>query len=185
MDNNLVQIASRLRGLRDALELGVDDVATQCGIAPSTLEEYESGNRDIPVSFLHKLAGVYGVELTALLFGEEPRMSSYYVTRDGRGVKAERTAAYSYQDLASGFAGRLMAPFIVTVEPHTGQGDIHLNTHDGQEFNYVLDGEMEIVIESKTITLRKGDSIMFDARLRHGMRTLGDSPVKFLALISL
>lgn len=184
MDNHLIQIASRLRGLRDALDLEVEDVASRCGIEAATLMEYESGSRDIPVSFLHRLSTAYGVELTALLFGEEPRMSAYYVTRDGHGVKAERTKAYSYQDLASGFAGRVVAPFIVTVEPHTGQGDIHLNTHDGQEFNYVLDGEMEIMIGTKLMTLHKGDSIMFDARQPHGMRTLGDRPVRFLALIS-
>ncbi len=184
MDNHLMQIASRLRGLRDSLDLSVDDVAAQCGVEAATLSEYESGSRDIPVSFLHRLASAYGVELTALLFGEEPRMSTYYVTRDGRGVKAERSKAYSYQDLASGFSHRVVAPFIVTVEPNNGQGDIHLNTHDGQEFNYVLEGEMEIKVGQKLTTLRKGDSIMFDARLPHGMRTVGDSPVKFLAIIS-
>lgn len=179
-----MQIASRLRGLRDSLDLEIEDMAARCGVEAATLREYESGGRDIPVSFLHRLAGAYGVELTALLFGEEPRMATYYVTRAGHGVKAERSKAYSYQDLASGFAGREVAPFIVTVEPHTGQGDIHLNTHDGQEFNYVLEGEMEIKIGAKVMTLHKGDSIMFDARQPHGMRTLGENSVKFLALIS-
>lgn len=61
-----------------------------------TLALYESGTSDIPVSFLHQLATTYGVELTALLFGEEPKMHSYYITRAGRGVKVERTKAYSY-----------------------------------------------------------------------------------------
>ncbi len=184
MDTELMQIASRLRGLRDALELSIEEVAGQCQIEPRVLEEYEAGQRDIPVSFLHRLAGAYGVELAALLFGEEPKMASYYVTRNGRGVKAERSKAYSYQDLASGFIRREMAPFIVTVEPKTGQGDIHVNYHDGQEFNYVLEGSMEVKIGSKIVTLNEGDSIMFDSRLPHGMRTLGDKPVKFLAVIS-
>lgn len=179
-----MQIAMRLRGLRDSLDLPLEDVASRCGVDVATLEAYEDGRRDIPVGFLHKLAAAYGVELSALLFGEEPRMSAYYVTRAGRGVKAERSKAYSYQDLASGFSRRVVAPFIVTVEPNNGQGDVHLNTHDGHEFNYVLEGEMEITVGQKSIKLGCGDSIMFDARLPHGMRTVGDSPVRFLAVIS-
>ncbi|MCC8037548.1 MAG: XRE family transcriptional regulator [Bacteroidales bacterium] len=184
MDDHLQQVASRLRGLRDALELSIDDVAKAANVEPSTVEEYESGSRDIPVSFLHRLASAYGVELTALLFGEEPKMASYFVTRAGKGIKAERTKVYSYQDIAAGFAHRKLAPFIVTVEPKKGQGDVHLNTHQGHEFNYVLEGEMEITVGSKKLKLAPGDSIMFDASRPHGMLTLGDSPVKFLAIIT-
>lgn len=177
------QVARRLKGLRDALDLSVEEIAGQCGIPAELYISYEEGNADIPVSFLHRLAGNYGVELTALLFGEEPKMASYFVTRAGKGVKAERTKAYSYQDLAAGFAHRNLSPFIVTVEP-AGDKPMTFNTHQGQEFNYVLEGCMEIVIGSNTITLNAGDSIMFDAQRPHGMRASGNSPVKFLAIIS-
>lgn len=180
----IAQIAERIRGLRDALDIEREEMAAQCGISPGLLAEYEEGKADIPVSFLHKVSAQYGVELTALMFGSEPKMNSYFVTRAGQGVKVERTGAYSYQDLAAGFQHRVMAPFMVTVEPHDEEGPLTLNTHEGQEFNYVVEGTLEITVAGKTNVLHPGDSIMFDARKPHGLKALDGKRVKMLAIIS-
>lgn len=177
------QIAERLRGLRDALDLELDEMARECEISSQLLSEYERGEKDIPVSFLHKISSAYGVEMAALMFGSEPRMHSYYVTRAGMGVKVERTGAYSYQDLAAGFQHRDMAPFLVTVEPADTDGPLTLNTHEGQEFNYVVEGTLEISVAGKVNTLYPGDTIMFDARKPHGLRALEGKRVKLLAII--
>ncbi len=176
-------VAARLRGLRDSLEISVEEMAQQCGITPEQLIDYESGQRDVPVSFLHRLASAYGVELAALLFGEEPTMNSYFVTRAGRGVKVERTAAYSYQDLAAGFQRRCMAPFLVTIEPSAEDVPMTINVHGGHEFNYVLDGEIEISVGGRVTHLHKGDSIMFDSLRPHGLRAIGGT-ARIIAVIS-
>ncbi len=181
--DHIMQVARRLKGLRDALDLSVEEISAQCEIDSALFSAYENGEKDIPVSFLHRIATKYGVELTALLFGEEPKMDAYFITRAGKGVKVERTKAYSYQDIAAGFAHRNMAPFIVTVEPDPNKPMTH-NTHQGQEFNYILEGQMEITVGNSTAILNPGDSIMFDAQRQHGMRAIGDKPVKFIAIIS-
>ena len=133
--NHIKEVATRLRGLRDALDLSIEQIAADCAVTPQEYADYEDGKKDIPVSFLHRIAAKYGVELTALLFGEEPKMQAYFVTRAGKGVKVERTKAYSYQDLAAGFAHRVVSPFIVTVEPVDADKPITMNSHQGQEFN--------------------------------------------------
>ena len=160
------------------------EIAKSCGIEESKYIEYESGETDIPVSTIHKIAHTYGVEITALLFGEEPKMKSYFVTRKGTGVSVERRNWYKYQSLAAGFSNRRMEPFLVTVEPDTdSRAEVHLSSHDGQEFNYVESGQMEIHIDGKTITLNEGDTIMFDARHPHGMRAVGGKQLRFIAII--
>ena len=179
--NHIQEVAARLRGLRDALELTAEEMAHQCDVSPEVLAAYESGESDVPVSFLHRLASAYGVELTALLFGEEPTMNSYFVTRAGKGVKVERTAAYSYQDLAAGFQRRIMAPFLVTIEPP--DSPLTLNVHSGQEFNYVLEGEIELSVGGHVTRMRPGDSIMFDSLRPHGLRAIG-STARIIAIIS-
>ncbi|WP_289768075.1 helix-turn-helix domain-containing protein [Muribaculum intestinale] len=179
--NHIQEVAARLRGLRDALELTAEEMAHQCDVSPEVLAAYESGEYDVPVSFLHRLASAYGVELTALLFGEEPTMNSYFVTRAGKGVKVERTAAYSYQDLAAGFQRRIMAPFLVTIEPT--DSPLTLNVHSGQEFNYVLEGEIELSVGGHVTRMRPGDSIMFDSLRPHGLRAIG-SMARIIAIIS-
>ena len=179
--NHIQEVAARLRGLRGALGLTAEEMAHQCDVSPEVLAAYESGESDVPVSFLHRLASAYGVELTALLFGEEPTMNSYFVTRAGKGVKVERTAAYSYQDLASGFQRRIMAPFLVTIEPT--DSPLTLNVHSGQEFNYVLEGEIELSVGGHVTRMRPGDSIMFDSLRPHGLRAIG-STARIIAIIS-
>ena len=117
------------------------------------------------------------------MFGDEPRMNSYFLTRKGKGAAVERTKAYKYQSLAAGFMNRKADPFIVTVEPTTETQSIHLNTHPGQEFNLVLEGRVMLQIGTKELILDEGDSIYFDANRPHGMKALDGKPVKFLAII--
>jgi quercetin dioxygenase-like cupin family protein len=93
----------------------------------------------------------------------------------------ERTHAYKYQALASGFAGRKADPFIVTVEPSTK--NMHLNSHNGQEFNFVLEGRLLLSVGGHELALNEGDSLYFDATQQHGMKALDGKPVKFLAVI--
>ena len=181
MDEQLRQIGERLRGLRDALDIPAEEVAALCGITVDRYEKIENGEVDITISNLMKIARKYGVSADALMFAEEPHMSSYTVVRKGQGLSVERTKAYKYQSLASGFADRKAEVFIVTVEPKPEAHSIYKNRHPGQEFNMVLEGAMELFIGGKAIVLEAGDSIYFDSTKPHGMRAIGDRAVKFLA----
>ena len=181
MDEQLKQIGERLRGLRDALDLTAQEVADTCGISLDKYEKIENGEVDITISNLMKIAKKYGVSADALMFAEEPHMRSYTVVRKGQGLSVERTKAYKYQSLASGFSDRKAEVFIVTVEPKPEAHTIYKNTHPGQEFNLVLEGSMELFINGKTIILEEGDSIYFDSTKPHGMKALGDKAVRFLA----
>ena len=183
MNEEIKQIAERLKGLRDVLELTVDNVAEVCGISPEKYQELESGTVDISVSILHRISQTYDVELTTLMFGDEPKMSSYFVTRNGKGISVERTKAYKYQSLAAGFSKRKADPFMVTVHPKPDDEPIYQNSHAGQEYNYVISGRMQIQINGKDLILEEGDSIYFNSELPHGMKALDGKEVKFLAII--
>ena len=183
MNEQIKQIAERLAGLRDALEITPEEMAKVCNLTPEQYMKLESGTVDISVSVLHQISQAYGVELTTLMFGDEPKMSSYFVTRAGKGISIERTKAYKYQPLASGFMNRTADPFIVTVEPKAIDEPIHYNKHNGQEFNLVIEGRMLINIEGKEIILNQGDSIYFNSKLPHGMKALDGKTVRFLAVI--
>lgn len=182
MDEQIKQIAERLRGLRDVLELTAEDIARDCDISAEEYRLAETGDYDISVSMLQKIARHYGIALDALMFGEEPKMSSYFLTRAGKGTSIERTKAYKYQSLAAGFMNRTADPFIVTVEPKPDV-PIHYNSHNGQEFNLVLEGRMLISIDGKDLILNEGDSLFFNSKLPHGMKALDGKTVRFLAII--
>ena len=181
MNTQIKQIAQRLHGLRDALDLTTEVVASKCGISLEQYEKYETGNSDIPLSFLCDLAQTVGVETTALISGNDPHALAFSVTRKGTGTSVERNKVYKYQSLAHGFRFAKAEPFEVTVEP--SDKPIHLNSHIGQEFNLVLEGTMQLQIAGNDITLFKGDSIYFDSEKPHGMKALNGVKVKFLAVI--
>ena len=177
MDEQIKQIAERLQGLREVLELTAKDIARDCDISEEEYRLAETGEFDISVSMLQKIARRYGVALDALMFGEEPKMSSYFLTRAGKGTSIERTKAYKYQSLAAGFMNRNADPFIVTVEPKPNDEPIHYNSHSGQEFNLVLEGRMMLSIDGKDLILNEGDSLYFNSKLPHGMKAFDGGEV--------
>ena len=181
MNTQIKQIAQRLHGLRDALDLTTEMVASKCGISREQYEKYETGNFDIPLSFICDLAQTFEVETSALFSGDEPHSLAFSVTRKGTGASVERNKVYKYQSLAHGFRFAKAEPFEVTVEP--SDQPIHLNSHLGQEFNFILEGSMSLQIAGNDIELNEGDSIYFDSSKPHGMVALNNQKVKFLAVI--
>ena len=181
MNEQIKQIAERIRGLRDSLDITVEGMAEQCKRTPDEIRLYETGETDIPMSFLFELAQHFNISTSTLISGEEPRMISYYLTRFGKGKSIERNKAYKYQALASGFKQPKAEPFEVTVEPN--EKEMHLNSHEGEEFNYVLEGRLLLRVNDKDLILNPGDSIYFNSSNQHGMKALDNRPVKFLAII--
>ncbi len=183
MCDPIQSIAIRLRGLREVLELTAQEVAQSCQLSVEEYLAMERGQVDFSVNVLQSIARRYGISLDVLMFGEEPKMNAYFITRAGKGVSVERRKAYKYEALASGFRDRKSDPFIVTVEPSAAESPMHLNVHAGQEFNYVLEGRLLIELNGKEFELEQGDSLYFDANLPHGMKALGGEKVRFLAII--
>ena len=147
------------------------------------MQRWKAARVNCRLPIFKKISKQYGISLDVLMFGEEPKMSSYFLTRKGHGMSVERRSAYNYESLASGFRGRKADPFIVTVEPKPANTPKEMNSHSGQEFNMVLEGKMELTIGTKALVLNEGDSIYFDATQPHGMRALDEHPVRFLAII--
>ena len=110
-------------------------------------------------------------------------MKSYFLTRKGTRVSVAHSKAYKYESLASGFKDMIADPFIVTVEPNPEGTAVYFNTHEGQEFNLVIEGRLLLNINGKELILNPGDSLYFDSSKPHGMLALDGKTVKFLAVV--
>lgn len=183
MSHEFEQIAQRLKGLREALELPAENFAATCGVSLDEYLKYESGDKDLTISMLKNIADTYNVDVSTLMFDDEPHMSSYFITRKGKGLAVKRIESYKYQTLAGGFNNRKADIFEVTVEPKQDSADIHLSRHNGQEFNLILEGKILLCINGKELILNEGDSIYFDSSLPHGMKALDQKRVRFIAVI--
>jgi transcriptional regulator with XRE-family HTH domain len=182
MPEKIRNIASRVRELREIAGVSAETLAREFNIPRETYLEYESGDADIPVSLLCKAARRFNVELGDLLSGESPKLHIYSLTRKGKGIAVERRKQYDYQSLASNFVHKKAEPFLVTVEPVSADAP-EFNSHPGQEFNYVLEGTLKIIIAGHELILNEGDSLFFDAGRYHGMQALNNRPARFLAII--
>lgn len=182
MESQIIEIADRLRSMRESLEIVPERAAQTCDIPVADYLKYESGEMDIPVSVLHRMAKYYGFDITTLLTGEQPHVHTFDLTRKGKGVTVQRQRSYNYESLAANFVNRKAEPYFVIVEPKEDP-EIKVNSHPGQEFNYMLEGQLKICIGDKELILNPGDSVYFDSGIPHGMQALNGRVARFLAVV--
>ena len=183
MKEKIQFVAERIKELREIGGVSAAALAQDLGISLEEILQYESGNVDIPVGYLYKLAHKFGIELSAILSGENPRLHVYCVVRKDKGLSVERRKQYKYESLAANFINKKAEPFIVRIEPEPESAPVEFNTHPGQEFNYVIEGTMKIIIETHEVILNAGDSIYYDSGCRHAMKAMHQTPVKMLAVV--
>ena len=175
-------IGNRIRELRELSDITIKEIAEELNIEEEIYIQYENGDIDIPASFIYELANIFKVDLGLLLTGEESKMTIFDVTRANKGVSVDRSKEYTHENLCSNFIHKKAETFLVTVDPEKNPTP-SLNSHPGQEFNYVLEGSLKIYIHNNEIILNEGDCIFFDSTHRHAMVALNDKPAKFLAMI--
>jgi mannose-6-phosphate isomerase-like protein (cupin superfamily)/DNA-binding XRE family transcriptional regulator len=180
MENDPSQIPGRIKELREVLEISVMDMAGDIDIPYDTYLKYESGELDIPISALYRIAHRLGTDPTVLITGEDPRMDTASVCRAGAGVRVERFPGYEFSSLAFNFKDRTMEPLLVYLDPE--KESAAPVTHGGQEFNYVVEGTVKVSVGSREYILHPGDSLYFNASLPHAQSAMG-VPSRFITII--
>ncbi|NLW11629.1 MAG: helix-turn-helix transcriptional regulator [Clostridiaceae bacterium] len=185
MEQFIREIGVRLKGMRDILDLSVEDMAAATDVSVDEYKSMEAGEKDFNFTFLYKASNRFGIDLTELVTGESPHLSGYALVRRDKGLPIERRKGFKYLSLAYNFKDRLAEPFVVTAPLEEGAGscELALSTHAGQEMDYVLSGSLRIRIGEHEEILHAGDSIYYDAGKPHGMVAIGNSPCRFLAIV--
>ncbi len=185
MEPRIIEIAERIRTLREILELSVEEMAKTTDV---TVQEYsllESGKSDFSFTFLFKCAERFGVDIVELLTGENPRLSFYTVVRKDKGLPIQRRQGFTYQHLAPLLKNKIAEPFLVTAPYSQEEQDkpMHLSYHEGQEFDFVLQGKLKVAMEGHIEYLEEGDAIYYNSGHGHGMIATGGSDCTFLAVV--
>lgn len=183
MDQEIRMIAMRIAGLRDACDFSIEEMAETIGITPEEYIEYENGQKDFTFSQLFRLAHKFSVDITDILTGDTPKLHGVSFIRSGEGVSFERSREYHYQHLAFDFKDKLAEPFLV-VKEYDGKEDPEIfDRHHGQEFDYLLEGCLKVVIAGVEYVMYPGDSIYYDSSKPHGMKAIGGQTAKFIAVV--
>ena len=181
----LMEIAQRIREMREILGYSIEKMATETEVSTDLYNKYESGAIDLPFTFMHKCAKVFGLEITDLLEGHSAKLSGYTVTRRGKGLVTASEDGITIQDMAPMFRKKLATPYWVTYQYSEDLQDepIHTTTHDGQEFNLVIKGSVRIRVGEHEEVLNEGDSIFYKSSTPHGMIAINGEDAVFLSMI--
>lgn len=186
MESQLIEIAQRICTLREIMEIPVAEMARETGLSAQEYLNCENGkSEDFSFTFLYNCAQVFGVDIVELLTGERPRLSFYSIVRKGDGLKINRRKGFTYHHLAYRFSTKTAEPFLVTAPflEEEQNKPVELSSHDGQEFDYVLKGQLKVRMEDHEEYLEAGDAIYYDSGHGHGMIATGGEDCLFLAIV--
>ena len=183
--NQLNEIATRIKELREIIGFSVKEMAEKTNVSEEKYQSFESGKEDIPFSFIHKCALAFGVDMTDLLQGSSAKLSTYTVTRKGKGQETAKEDGIDIANLAPKFKDKLAEPYYVTYEYSASQQNkpIHLTTHSGQEFDLVLSGKLKVQVGDHVEVLSEGDSIYYNSSMPHGMIAVDGKSCTFVAVV--
>ncbi len=183
MEQKIKQIANRIKELRIITGLSVEDMAARTGISVEEYEQCEAGNRNLSIAFLYHCTLSFGVDMGDILEGKSPKLRSYALTRRGEGQRIEEAHNMIGYNLASGFRNRIALPLYMKLSYKGGEEKIELVTHEGQECDIVISGQMKIRIGEHTEILNPGDCIYYDSGTPHGMIATNGEDCSFYAIV--
>ena len=139
--------AQNLKAAREKQGFSIQELAQKTGISQSELQQVEAGQTMLPLGQVIKLSKVLSLKMADMIsVGDK----SFTIVRAGQRSEVQRfgkdkqaSHGYEYVSLAPGKKDRLMEPFLVTLHPASSDEP---SSHDGQEFIYVLEGEMEVIV---------------------------------------
>jgi acetyl-CoA synthetase len=177
--------AGRIREMREILGYTPEQMAEMTEVTPEEYTAYESGETDLPFTFIHKCALAFNIDITALIEGRTTHLASYTVTRRGQGHNTAKEAGIMINNLAPKFKSKLAEPYFVKYDysAELQNKPIHTTKHAGQEFDYIVSGTLLVQVGSNKEILHEGDSIFYDSSTPHGMIAVDGADCTFLAVV--
>ena len=181
----LKEMAARIREMRAISGHSTSKMAQLTEVSESDYIAIEKGEIDPSFSFLHKCAIAFGIDITSLLEGHSAKLSHFQVNRAGQGPVTVSEPGIEIRNMAAMFRDRLATPYFVTYEYDESQQDhpLQLHTHAGQEFDYVVSGQLKVRVGEHETVLGPGDSIFYKSSTPHGEIAVGGQKCVFIAMI--
>ena len=183
-----LNLGQKIKNLRQRQGLSLPQVAEKAGLSEPLMAQIEGEVVAPPVATLLKISRALNVNIGYFFQDQDAEKRAVIVPRNERKKVFRRIheepskVGYYYESLAYPKADKHMEPFHVTFEVKKKEDLIFFN-HKGEEFIYVLDGQLEFNYEDETYALGTGDSLYFDASLPHAFRAVGKKPALAIDVI--
>ena len=190
MSNNNTMVGSKIKGIRESKNISIDEIVESSGLSKDQIESIENGQNMPSLGPLIKIARALGVRLGTFMDDNdsigpvicraEDREKDHSISFSNDATDARKHM--EYHPLAQQKAGRHMEPFIIDIAPNDNI-DYKLSAHEGEEFIYVMEGDVELVYGKEVYTLKEGDSIFYDSIVKHHIHGAPGKAAKILAVV--
>lgn len=181
-------IGAKIKKLRKARKLTLQDVARETGFSPALISQIENNNVSPPLATLSKIARFFDVKMGMFFEEEEEERRFEVVKKSERRVvsrvisKAGTGHGYTYEALSYRKRNKKMEPFMLSVSERADEETLY--NHEGEEFLLILKGKAEIILEDQRFVLEEGDAVYFDSSLKHRLLAYDDTEVQVLAVVT-
>lgn len=191
MDTKITSAGKKIRAIRESKSIDIETLAERSMLTPEQISAIEDKETLPSLSPLIKIARALGVRLGTFLDDADMSNIGAVVCRAGErkvGINFSNDASWEgetmqYFPLSDAKENRHIEPFIIDILP-TEKTAYTMESHEGEEFIYILDGTVEISYGKHTYTLNAGDSIHYDCIVRHHVHTAsGCSSARILAVV--
>jgi transcriptional regulator with XRE-family HTH domain len=178
-----LNVARRIAALRRESNLTLRELGERSGLSDAYLNRVERQKTPINIANLEKVAAAFGASL-ASFFENDAAQRPVVVTRAGEGkaVRFRGRSGFRVRLLAESKKGKLMEPLLVDLA--SAKDEVPLQSHPGQEFDFVVEGRCVFIFGKDRIELETGDAVYFDASVPHVCRALGKGPSRMLAVVA-
>ena len=171
-------LGERIQRLRRDSGLSLKAVANETGFSEDFLKEVEAGDSMPPVGALLKISRALGVDSGLFLKDEEGEEGERRREESFR----KRTQAYSYQTLTPDARNTHLKAFNVRIEPKSEHEGVEYQ-HEGEEFVYVLNGNIEVLVGDNANRLSSGESLHFNSSITHKLSNLGEETAELIVVL--
>jgi quercetin dioxygenase-like cupin family protein/DNA-binding Xre family transcriptional regulator len=172
----LVPVGKKIKKARTAKKISYDSLANETGFSIAFLKKVESGKITPPVGSLLQISRALEIDSGDLLKEDDGRM------QDRIRAYTKRTDSYAYTTLTPGAENKHLKAFRVKVDAMKMHEGVSYN-HEGEEFVYVLDGTIEVVVGEHVNTLGPGDSLHFNSGIQHRLKNTGKTDAELIVVI--
>ncbi|RXT05820.1 cupin domain-containing protein [Ammoniphilus sp. CFH 90114] len=176
----LLHISERIREIRTEKRITLKEMSEITGLSISFLSQVERGTSSLAITSLEKIALALDIPMSKFFMDLN---NTQFVIRkvDQKELKVDFSSATLIR-LAGEFPERKMDPLIMELQP--AQNEKRFNQHSGEEFYYVLDGEVDFTIEEEVFHLKKGDAIHFPSHIPHLITNPLSTPSKLICVLT-
>lgn len=175
------EIHNRIKALRIERNLTLKEMSDQTGLSLSFLSQIERGASSLSISSLKKISDALGIHIN-YFFEEELEKQTFVVRSNDHHPFTTIKGSQTYSRLTGQFNNRRLEPLKVTLPP--GMHEEHSHSHNGEEFYYVLDGEVVFYLNREKYHLYKGDTIHFPSNLIHQWENPLDTESTVLSIVT-